>query len=948
MIRFIWTIIFYLFVYSCGLTFAQDKATKPGSVILGKIKDTTLNYNIEGASIAIYNLQDTSLILSGLTSRSGNFRLRTELLNVKLLIVFSYLGYANFSRLIAISSNHKEFDLGIIPFSKKSIQLDAIDVGVPPVRMNRDTIEFFADAYDLKPSATVDDLIRKFPGLVVWGDGSITYNGKNVPSVKVNGKDFLGGNIKLATHNLPKDAVQKVQLYNKYQSVSSRDTSYEMNVKLKESKNNGFFGKITYGRGSKRHYGGDIALNYFNEKVQMSTAYATNNTNKVVNSVDGLLLNTTFKSNTNKSDYEPDFNRKGTNDYKAGGYLLSYDLLKNKRYPTDEHVIKSNLFFRKNKTQIKDFIKQEYLQGIDLGIIREDNNTDLLNESTGKFDVSYKRVSNEQAINIDLQTSFTDNSNEKSHNRNTSEDGSVNSRSLFESNGNNKHTNYSISGNYHKNAIYEHKILLPTFNIGTHLTQNNTSFKGNKKTHYISLLSPKESKEYDRNYDNSTKKNSKSISFASMPLGRLLLGQKLSSGINIHLKGDVLHEIRNNNDIVYDSDTSTRSLIKNNTLSNSAEFSLLNKALAFNVSRGFDLGSLTDRYEKRLTINSVLTGRAINQKNESSIHAFQNISRSYHAFLPELSVVFNNSAINRGTNRYTLQYRKELSIPGIDQIVPIVDSINIYDIYVGNLRLKEAIGHRISMMYSYDPSSTKKGYQIKANLNYHTSKDYMGTVTMTNGDGLRSIFNENMAGYDSYTLGLSLLRAFKSKNEHTFLVSLDFGGNIADIPFHINSQKYSSESKSFTSRISINYSFKDIWFLDYSSALNEYIYTTKDGGYIKSNNRNSTLSLSNRINISWNIYDILTFNSNLKNDINSSSSGFKNNYYLWNVSLSKRFRPEKDIEVNFGAYDILKQNKNIFFNSDPTMLMYSQHNAISSYFFLSLAYYPRYFFGNKK
>lgn len=935
--------LIYVFLTSCGLVLAQEKTSLIS--LGGKVRDSTLNYNVEGASIALYNLKDTSLLLSGLTDRSGNFKFKTALTTNRMLLVVSSLGYASLVQQIASSSNPKDMDFGTLFIDKKAIEIEAINVGPPPVRMNKDTIEFFADAYKLKASATLDDLIRKFPGLIVWGDGSITYNGNKVPRVKVNGKDFLGGDVRMATYNLPKDAVQKVQLYNKNTSISNRDTVYEMNVKLKDSKSNGLFGKITYGYGNKKHYGGDIALNYFTDKMQLSTAYAANNTNKVVNAVGDLLLNTTFKSNTSKSDYEPDFKRKGTNEYQAAGYVMQYDLLKNKKYPGEEHLIKSNFFFKKNKGLIKEIIKQDYLQGIDLGLSRTANTVSLFQEEVGDFDISYVKNRESHAINIQILTSFANNTQDLSNNSSVALNGLLNNSTVFESKGANKLANYSISGDYQKKMLYDNRILPLTFNVSTKLDRNVTRFEGTKKTEYRAYLAPENSKEYARNYDNQAHHNRRSLSLTSMPLQRLIFGS--SSRINLFLHADLLSEQKVSTDLIYDIDTIAHSLTKNSALSNDAELSFLNKSLGINLNRSYDLGSLTNRYERQLTLSSALNRRFINQKNKST-HAFQNLNRAYQAFLPELSIVFYNSIVNNNTKRYAIKYIRDLAIPGIEQLAPLVDSINIYDLYIGNPDLKESLGDKFSFNFSYIPAAAKKNINMDLDLNYYRSANFQGRTTLANGGGIRQLYQENMSGFDRYSLQVRLSNSFHIKEVNRLLATLEIGADQSHVPFKINTYKSISKVAAFNSRISLNYSFKELLFLAYTVSINNTIYRYSTNPELQSATRNSTLNLAHHINISWNVFDIINLTSNLKNEYNSSSTGFKNSYYLWNVSLNKRFRSQKDLEVNFGVYDILKQNKSIFFNSDPSVFMTTEQNTISNYYFLSLAYYPRYFYGKKK
>ena len=85
----------------------------------------------------------------------------------------------------------------------------------PPVVINGDSIEFNAENFKTPPNAVVEDLLKKMPGIEVDKSGGITVNGKTVTKVFVNGKEFFTGDPKMATKNLPADAIDKIQVYDR-------------------------------------------------------------------------------------------------------------------------------------------------------------------------------------------------------------------------------------------------------------------------------------------------------------------------------------------------------------------------------------------------------------------------------------------------------------------------------------------------------------------------------------------------------------------------------------------------------------------------------------------------------------------------------------------------------------------------------------------------------------
>ena len=87
------------------------------------------------------------------------------------------------------------------------------------------------------------------PGIQVQKDGTIKAQGETVKKVLVDGKEFFGTDPKIATKNLPADAIDKVQVYNKQSDQAEltgfEDGNYEktINLKLKEDKKKGIVWK---------------------------------------------------------------------------------------------------------------------------------------------------------------------------------------------------------------------------------------------------------------------------------------------------------------------------------------------------------------------------------------------------------------------------------------------------------------------------------------------------------------------------------------------------------------------------------------------------------------------------------------------------------------------------------------------------------------------------------
>ncbi|MEH6407107.1 MAG: hypothetical protein V7767_07490, partial [Leeuwenhoekiella sp.] len=85
------------------------------------------------------------------------------------------------------------------------------------------------------------------PGVEVDEQGNITVNGKPVNQILVNGKPFFGDDPTIATRNLTKEIVDKIQVVNTktkseaFTGEAGDDQNKTINITIDEDKNKGIF-----------------------------------------------------------------------------------------------------------------------------------------------------------------------------------------------------------------------------------------------------------------------------------------------------------------------------------------------------------------------------------------------------------------------------------------------------------------------------------------------------------------------------------------------------------------------------------------------------------------------------------------------------------------------------------------------------------------------------------
>ena len=159
-----------------------------------------------------------------------------------------------------------------------------------PVTIKGDTLIYNADSFKDGSERKLEDVLKKLPGVEINDDGQIEVEGKVVNKLMVNGKDFFDGDSKLATKNIPSNAVDKVQVLRNYsevgqlRGVQNNQDNVAINIKLKEGKENFWFGDVTAGAGTapdKELYLVQPKLFYYSPKYSINVIGDLNNIGEV-------------------------------------------------------------------------------------------------------------------------------------------------------------------------------------------------------------------------------------------------------------------------------------------------------------------------------------------------------------------------------------------------------------------------------------------------------------------------------------------------------------------------------------------------------------------------------------------------------------------------------------------------------------------------------------------
>ncbi|MDB9828099.1 carboxypeptidase-like regulatory domain-containing protein [Flavobacteriaceae bacterium] len=248
----------------------------------GVVRDS-LGSPLELANVIAINKQSSALESFSVTSEDGKFLLslsKNQTYNMQV----SYIGMKTFEQEISTQEQDitKDFNLSL------DNNLDAVELSYEmPVTVRGDTLIYNADSFTNGSERKLEDVLKNLPGVEINEDGQIEVEGKVVNKLMVNGKDFFDGDTKLASKNIPSKAVDKIQVLRNYSEVgqlsgvTNNQDNVAINIKLKEGKENFWFGTVTAGGGVSEDeplYLVQPKLFYYSPKFSLNFIGDLNNT----------------------------------------------------------------------------------------------------------------------------------------------------------------------------------------------------------------------------------------------------------------------------------------------------------------------------------------------------------------------------------------------------------------------------------------------------------------------------------------------------------------------------------------------------------------------------------------------------------------------------------------------------------------------------------------------
>jgi hypothetical protein len=885
--------------------------------IQGSLKDSIANRALNSATVSLVYAKDSSLVSFSRTNEAGAFNFK-NVAPGNYLISVSYVGYVP-KWVPVITGTEKTVEMGLIYMNDvNTMSTVTVTARRPPVVINGDSVEFNSENFKTAPNAVVEDLLKKMPGMEVDKAGGITVNGKKVTKVFVNGKEFFTGDPVMATKNLPADAVDKIQVYDRksdqamFTGIDDGSEETAINLKLKKDRNKSTFGKLNGGAGTPSVFDLQGNVNVINNDEQLSAIGGANNTNRQ-NFSNRNIINFSgggggrpgagggVTVNFSGGSGETDANAQGIADtYSIGGNY-------------------SNIFNDK---------KTEFNANLSVSDVTRNNISSSFTQNLTPGN-AFNRISNANSIAGNKQQNFGSTIDHKVNDNfsfrftpslgfqqttNYSED----STQTYLTNGNllNSNTTVSSSASDAVNAastlLLRKKFAKKGRTISSTITQsfNRSNSTGNQFTEQLSYINNKLTN--DSILDQQNTRKGENSSYSANLIYTEPLGKKSLLEFNTYLSksiGSSSRRIFDRNDATDDYD------LLNTRLTNefNSEYTYSGGGMSYrsnqkkyNFSTGFSLQK------------AVLDGENISAKTK--------ISQSFQDILPNATFRYNFSQ----TKNLNVDYRTSTNQPSITQLQPVLDQSNINRQSIGNPDLKRSYVHNLNIRFF--SSKILAGKSFFSTLNASTTNN-----SIVNYDSVlpnRTILTRPVNVDGAYRINGSVNYGFgikKLKSRLSFGLNAGLNNNIS----YANGLLNTIVTKSTGPSMSYAYIVDDVIDINLTA---RYSFSQTSNEVNPTLNTNFLTKVFGADMTNYLPLNIV-LNQSFNYAINSGrAEGFNTAIPIWNASFSKFFLKNKRAEIKMSAFDLLNKNIGINRNVSQNQIVDRSYNVISQYFMLTFTY----------
>lgn len=902
----------FLFVLTAN---AQNDITIRGTVL-----DVNTQLPMEMATVYFTTIKDSTVIEYATTDKNGAFRMDIKKYDKPVFLKVSYMGYQTYYEEYKGLTESKDFGKLYMIENVNALNDVVIKTEAAPITIKKDTLEFNAASYKVRPDSNVETLLKQLPGFDVDNDGKITVNGREVNQVLVNGKTFFDKDGAIAIKNLPADIIKKIQVSDfktKKEELSKQESTSDfssINITIDEKKNKGYFGKVMGGYGTDERYEANVNLNYFNNKQKISLLASSNNINSTGFSMDDVFDN--MGGGRNSSGKGGNGNSGGG----GGGKGITQSNLVGLNYSDDwTNDLLAMGSYNFTNTVNKNDSKSNELSFQPTGNILTEAASKSRNENTGNnvnFELEYKINPKTRIVVAPRLNQSHTNFNSVSSSFTEDENGNALNESKGSSSSEGNNTSFGNTINF--NRAFEKK----SRNLSLVFTNNNTDSDSDALNISETVFYKGDKPNDFRNQKTKNKTTSDSYSADLEYIEPITDSLRIRIGTNFDWKSS------SNDERTFSFDPDTQDYTDFN--------------LAFSNYTNSTQNSVTPKVgltlqKNKFTINLDSRTSIVNFDNHSLyLNNATDLNKKYA--LPFASALLRYK-FDRSKN-LSFRYEYSNALPSANQLMPVINLNNPLNTIVGNPNLNPVEKNSINFNFRNYDFRSRSGYNVYLKGDYYDNDIVSSTIF---DSGKRNTTYVNISGVYNASIGANWNQSVKS-GAHTLRYGLGINANYSFDKGFTDAVMYNAKSVGLSPKVYMSYDYGEI--LTIAPSYNLSYNQSKYENY----SRDATSNVVHRINLQTTTYwpDNLIFGNDFGYTYNSNISGdFKKDFYLWNTSLSYGFL-DKKLYAKVKVYDVLNQNLSATRTISATAIRDEENTVLRRYVMFSLAYKIGNFSGAEK
>lgn len=377
-------ILFMLFLFPLSV-WAQET-----EVVFKGIVTNTEGIGIANVLCKALSATD-SLLAYGITQSNGQFHLQYKK-NVNKL-TFSKMGYA--TQIISVQKDKYQYT---VQLEKKPYELDEVVVKEAPIIRKKDTLDYYVESFRQKEDYSIEDVLKRMPGIEVTTSGQILYQGSSINKLNIEGLDLMGDQYNQATQNMPAEAVSTIQVMENNQPIRALEGKIHsnhatLNIRLKKNYKMRPFGDAEVGAGgTPAIWDGSLTGIQVAKKNQVLFTGALNNRGASLRSLQNGMSNFTgiyaqeqlpapflYSTTTRRPPISPIYYLNNRSYFAGLNYLHAF---------TPYSTLRFNLLYNHEGENREDSTRSEYYAGDTISIY--ENNRQKSCEDVVKGQVRYE------------------------------------------------------------------------------------------------------------------------------------------------------------------------------------------------------------------------------------------------------------------------------------------------------------------------------------------------------------------------------------------------------------------------------------------------------------------------------------------------------------------------------------------------------------------------------